>query len=70
MGMRYYGFSGSIVSGSIVKTLCDHILGLVVGVEPVGAMTYYISPSGSDSNTGVGLTSPWKTFGQHRSILR
>jgi len=27
------------------------------------AVTYYISPSGSDSNSATSSTSPWKTFG-------
>ena len=59
---KHFGLFGSIVTASIGKTLCGLILGLVVGIEPVGAMTYFLSPTGGDSNTGVALTSPWKTF--------
>jgi hypothetical protein len=33
----------------------------VVGSQ-AEAVTYYISPSGSDSNSGTSSTSPWKTF--------
>src|SRR5215475_12637578 len=32
-------------------------------VSQAQAATYYISPSGTDSNSGTSSGSPWKTFG-------
>lgn len=28
------------------------------------AATYYVSPTGSDTNTGLSVTTPWRTFGK------
>jgi hypothetical protein len=58
---KHFGLSCSIVTTSIGKALCGLILGLVVGTEAVAA-TYFISPTGVDSNTGTATTSPWRTF--------
>ena len=35
---------------------------LVVSSSQADAITYYISPTGSDSNSGTSSSSPWKTF--------
>jgi hypothetical protein len=37
---------------------------------PVSGITYYISPSGSDSNNGTSLTTPFKTFAKAFPILK
>lgn len=38
------------------------VLALSSAVENAGATTYFISPAGSDSNSGKATASPWKTF--------
>lgn len=48
------------ISGLLVASLSACYL-LAVGIQPVGATSYFISPTGNDSNTGT-QTSPWKTF--------
>ena len=52
--VRYIGFAmcGVILTGSILRA------------QLVDAATYYLAPSGSDSNSGTSATSPWKTFGK------
>lgn len=35
---------------------------LLVSASQARAATYYISPSGSDSNSGLSAAAPWKTF--------
>ena len=49
---------------SYVKIVFPLLVVLASGVvgSRAEAVTYYISPSGSDSNSGTSSTSPWKTF--------
>ena len=51
--MRAYLTSLSIL------TLCFH---LFAGASRLDAATYYVSPSGSDSNSGLSTSLPWKTL--------
>ena len=62
MGKRYFRFSGSTAVAGIGKALCGLMLGLIVCTDDVAAATYFISPTGADSNPGVATTSPWLTF--------
>lgn len=58
-----------------VKTLGIALVPLVLGLLPVGtgfvhaatATTYYVSPSGSDSNSGTSASSPWQTIAKVNS---
>ncbi len=45
------------------------ILIFFFAVRAINATTYYISPSGSDSNSGTSSGSPWKTFAHAFPIL-
>jgi Right handed beta helix region len=62
MSKRYVRFGSSCITVSLGMTVAGLILGIVVGLEPVSAATYFLSPAGNDSNTGLAQGSPWKTF--------
>ncbi len=52
----------------VASLLCSIILGQLVSAcagdaaKDAPAMTYFLSPSGVDSNAGTSASSPWKTF--------
>ncbi len=50
------------VEASLGKILCGLMMGFIVDIQAAGAETYFISPTGKDSNTGLAQTSPWGTF--------
>jgi len=45
-----------------LKSVCFFGLYLFVGVSPLCATVYYVSPSGSDSNSGLSAALPWQTL--------
>ncbi len=46
-------------------------LAAVLGfADPAGATTYYVSPSGSDANSGTSPSSAWATIGKANATLR
>jgi hypothetical protein len=62
MAKRRVRFGSSSVTPSLIKALGGLILSIVVGFESVWAATYFLSPAGDDSSTGLEQRSPWKTF--------
>ncbi len=42
----------------------------IVGAAEVSAQTYYVSPSGSDSNSGLSTTTPFRTVARAASVAQ
>jgi hypothetical protein len=56
----------------LAKVMIAVLLGTIFGIQPVSvraATTYYISPSGSDSNNGTSSSAPFKTFAKAFGVL-
>lgn len=44
------------------------LLATVFLASPIGATTYYLSPSGSDSNNGTSAATAWRTIGRLQQV--
>jgi hypothetical protein len=64
---KYFGIYNSTVSVGIGKILCGLFLALLLCTEDVSAKTYFLSPSGTDSNSGTDMQFPWLTFAHAQS---
>jgi hypothetical protein len=60
-------FCGSAVMAASIYGL---LLSFLLCAEDVAAATYYISPTGRDSNTGASTSSPWLTFSRALATTR
>lgn len=49
-------------SAIMAASIYGLLFGFLLCAEDVAAATYYISPTGRDSNTGASTSSPWLTF--------
>jgi len=60
-------FSASTV---MVGSICALFFSLTLYAEDVAATSYYMSPTGKDSNTGISTSSPWLTFSKALATMR
>lgn len=56
---------GSVpVIPSLLRTALFSVCLIVFSATNLFAATYYVSPTGLDSNTGLSVTTPWRTIGK------
>lgn len=60
-------FSALIV---MAGSMCGLLFSFMLYVENVAAASYYISPTGKDSNSGTSTSSPWLTFSKALGTVR
>lgn len=60
-------FCGSAIMAASIYGL---LFSFLLCAEDVAAATYYISPTGRDSNTGASTSSPWLTFSRALATTR
>ena len=67
MSTRHLWFSrATVVAGG----MCGLLLSLMLCTEDAIAASYYISPTGKDSNAGTSTSSPWLTFSKALATTR
>jgi hypothetical protein len=67
MGKHRLRFSAST---TMVGSICSLFFILTLCAEDVAATSYYISPKGKDSNSGISTSSPWLTFTKALATMR
>lgn len=63
-------FKWFLGSAGTVGSMCGLLFSLMLCAEDVAATSFYISPTGRDSNAGTSASSPWLTFSKALTTMR